>query len=244
VARLHANGGRVRHACYSMSVSPSSFYEWKTRALRRGAIRHACLTSLIEQVHEASYGTYGQPRVVVRLNPVARHVALLARLRDGHLVARPSFFQLHDLRQARRRGALAPDRARGRPDLPQPLDASALPAQEAAWPSAAGRLLLYGASPAACLPGRTGARDRAVAGERRLASACDSGPAAKLVPGQADLTGRQESRMDTPGPRREASLARRPPGETPPRRALRHGGAGPSAPAWHSRPPPAPERRW
>jgi modification methylase len=38
------------------------------------------------------------------LEPVARHVALLAGLRDGRLIARPSFFQLDNLRKARRRG--------------------------------------------------------------------------------------------------------------------------------------------
>jgi modification methylase len=38
------------------------------------------------------------------LVPAARCVALLAGLRDGQLVARPSFFQLHNLREARRRG--------------------------------------------------------------------------------------------------------------------------------------------
>jgi hypothetical protein len=38
------------------------------------------------------------------LAPAGRHVALLAGLRGGRLVARPSFFQLHNLRQARGRG--------------------------------------------------------------------------------------------------------------------------------------------
>jgi hypothetical protein len=38
------------------------------------------------------------------LVPVAREVALLARLRDGRLVARPSFFQLHNVTAARRNG--------------------------------------------------------------------------------------------------------------------------------------------
>jgi hypothetical protein len=38
------------------------------------------------------------------LTPVARHVALLAGLRDGRLIARPSVFQLDNLRRARRRG--------------------------------------------------------------------------------------------------------------------------------------------
>ena len=38
------------------------------------------------------------------LIPAARCVALLAGLRGGHLMARPSFFQLDNLRKARRRG--------------------------------------------------------------------------------------------------------------------------------------------
>jgi hypothetical protein len=38
------------------------------------------------------------------LIPVARCVALLAGLRGGRLIARPSFFQLDNLRRARRQG--------------------------------------------------------------------------------------------------------------------------------------------
>ena len=38
------------------------------------------------------------------LIPVARCVALLAGLRGGRLIARPSFFQLDNLRRARRHG--------------------------------------------------------------------------------------------------------------------------------------------
>lgn len=38
------------------------------------------------------------------LVPAARYVALLAGLRDGRLIARPSFFQLDNLRKARQRG--------------------------------------------------------------------------------------------------------------------------------------------
>jgi SAM-dependent methyltransferase len=38
------------------------------------------------------------------LIPAARHIALLAGLRDGRLVPRPSFFQLDNVRKARRRG--------------------------------------------------------------------------------------------------------------------------------------------
>ena len=38
------------------------------------------------------------------LTPVARCAALLAGLREGRLIARPSFSQLDNLRKARRRG--------------------------------------------------------------------------------------------------------------------------------------------
>ena len=67
VAELHADGVRVRQACYSMGVSTSGFYEWKSRAPSARSIRNAWLTDLIGQVHEASHGTYGQPRVRAEL---------------------------------------------------------------------------------------------------------------------------------------------------------------------------------
>src|ERR1700761_6352888 len=67
VAELHADGVRVRQACYSMGVSTSGFYEWKSRAPSARSIRNAWLTDLISQVHEASRGTCGQPRVRAEL---------------------------------------------------------------------------------------------------------------------------------------------------------------------------------
>jgi transposase InsO family protein len=67
VAELHGDGVRVRQACYALGVSPSGYYEWKTRAPSARSIRHAWLTDLIGQVHDASYGTYGQPRVRAEL---------------------------------------------------------------------------------------------------------------------------------------------------------------------------------
>ena len=67
VAELHSDGVRVRQACYALDVSPSGYYDWKTRAPSARSIRHAWLTDLIGQVHDASYGTYGQPRVRAEL---------------------------------------------------------------------------------------------------------------------------------------------------------------------------------
>jgi hypothetical protein len=50
----------------------------------------------------ATYGDAAAARA--GLVPAARSVALLAGLREGRLIARPSFFQLHNLREARGRG--------------------------------------------------------------------------------------------------------------------------------------------
>jgi transposase-like protein len=67
VAELHADGVRVRRACYALGVSTSGFYDWKTRAPSARPVRHAWLTDLIGQAHDASCGTYGQPRVRAEL---------------------------------------------------------------------------------------------------------------------------------------------------------------------------------
>ena len=44
-------------------MSTSGYYEWKARAPSARPVRQAWLTDLIGQIHSASYGTYGQPRV-------------------------------------------------------------------------------------------------------------------------------------------------------------------------------------
>jgi len=67
VAELHADGVRVRQACYALGVSTSGYYDWKSSGPSARSIRHAWLTDLIGQVHDASYGTYGQPRVRAEL---------------------------------------------------------------------------------------------------------------------------------------------------------------------------------
>lgn len=67
VGELHADGVRVRKACLALGVSTSGFYEWKSRAPSTRSIRHAWLTDLIGQIHEASYGTYGRMRVRAEL---------------------------------------------------------------------------------------------------------------------------------------------------------------------------------
>ena len=67
VDELAADGVRVRRACLALGVSVSGYYEWKHRAPSARTIRHAWLTDLIGQIHEASYGTYGRLRVTAEL---------------------------------------------------------------------------------------------------------------------------------------------------------------------------------
>ncbi len=67
VDELHADGVRIRKACFALGVSTSGYYEWKSRAPSTRSIRHTLLTDLIGQIHEASYGTYGRMRVCAEL---------------------------------------------------------------------------------------------------------------------------------------------------------------------------------
>lgn len=67
VGELHADGVRIRKACFALGVSTSGYYEWKSRAPSTRSIRHAWLTDMIGQIHESSYGTYGRMRVRAEL---------------------------------------------------------------------------------------------------------------------------------------------------------------------------------
>jgi transposase InsO family protein/transposase-like protein len=67
VAELHDDGVRITRACHALGVSKSGYYEWRHRAPSKRAIRHAWLTDLIGQIHQASHGTYGRPRVHAEL---------------------------------------------------------------------------------------------------------------------------------------------------------------------------------
>jgi transposase InsO family protein/transposase-like protein len=60
-------GHSVQVTCRVLGVSESGFYAHRVRAPSARAIRHAWLTDLITQVHAASRGTYGAPRVRAEL---------------------------------------------------------------------------------------------------------------------------------------------------------------------------------
>ena len=67
VGELADEGVPVRVACRVLRVSPSGFYEWRDRPLSLRDRSDLELTSTIRQIHEASRGTYGSPRVHAEL---------------------------------------------------------------------------------------------------------------------------------------------------------------------------------
>jgi transposase-like protein len=122
VAELHDDGVRVTRACHALGVSKSGYYEWRHRAPSKRAIRHAWLTDLIGQIHQASRGTYGQPRVHAEL--VLGH-GITVLLRGPGRLQPPRGGLGHRLTPAGRPGHQRPrdghrlTRRGGRPDHPR-----------------------------------------------------------------------------------------------------------------------------
>lgn len=67
VAELAAEGVPVRVACRVLKVSPSGFYEWRSRPPSPRQIADEELLETIRQIHSGSRGTYGSPRVHAEL---------------------------------------------------------------------------------------------------------------------------------------------------------------------------------
>ena len=63
VQELAADGVPVAVTCRVLNVSTSGYYEWRSRPASERDIEQAYLMHAIREVHAASYGTYGQPRV-------------------------------------------------------------------------------------------------------------------------------------------------------------------------------------
>lgn len=57
----------MRVLCRVLGVSPSGFYAWLQRPPSRRAVANAQLSATIQQVHAASHGVYGAPRVHAEL---------------------------------------------------------------------------------------------------------------------------------------------------------------------------------
>jgi putative transposase len=66
---IESEKGRLPIAflCRSLGVSTSGYYAWRRRSPSRRAVADAALTELIRQIHTASHGAYGAPRVHAKL---------------------------------------------------------------------------------------------------------------------------------------------------------------------------------
>ena len=64
---IASEGLPVQTAARVLEVSESGFYGWRKRPRSSRSIRHAWLTDMIRQIHTASRGTYGSPRVHAEL---------------------------------------------------------------------------------------------------------------------------------------------------------------------------------
>lgn len=64
---IASEGLPIQTAARVLEVSESGFYEWRNRPPSARSIRHVWLTDMIRQVHAASRGTYGAPRVHAEL---------------------------------------------------------------------------------------------------------------------------------------------------------------------------------
>ena len=93
IETVTSEGHDVKAACELFDVSRAGFYHWKDRPLSPRAIRNAWLTDLIVEIHTASRGTYGAPRVHAELrlgrDVIVGHRQVANLMRDAGLVGLP-----------------------------------------------------------------------------------------------------------------------------------------------------------
>jgi putative transposase len=105
IALMAAEDLAVKPSCRLLEVTRAGYHAAVSRPPSARAIRHAWLADLITEIHAASRGTYGAPRVHAEL-----------RLGRGIVVARKAVAML--MRRAGLRGLPARRRWRARPDVP------------------------------------------------------------------------------------------------------------------------------
>jgi transposase InsO family protein len=83
---LTGQGINVRHACRTLGVSESGYYDWKGRPDSPRTLRRIWLAGEIADIHKASGGTYGALRVTAELRHgrsiVAGHNAVESIMRE------------------------------------------------------------------------------------------------------------------------------------------------------------------
>jgi len=93
IEKISSEGHDIKAACELLDVSRAGFYAWKDRPLSATAIRQAWLTDQIAEIHVASRGTCGAPRVHAELrlvrSIVVGHNQVARLMRTAGLVGLP-----------------------------------------------------------------------------------------------------------------------------------------------------------
>jgi putative transposase len=105
----HRAGYPVKRLCQLVEVSRSGFYAWQDRQPSARDQANEALLSEIVEIHQASRGTYGRPRVCGQLRRRGQGVN---HKRVGRLMARAGLVGVSNRRRWRR--------GRHRPDAPAP----------------------------------------------------------------------------------------------------------------------------
>ncbi len=95
----HADRYPVTRLCALVDVARSSFYEWRNRVPSKRAVDDAVLAEEIVNIHRASQGTYGAPRIHGQLRHHGRRVG---RKRVARLMATHGLVGVHGRRKWRR----------------------------------------------------------------------------------------------------------------------------------------------
>ena len=64
---MHRHQYPVVRLCQVLAVTPSGYYAWRKRQPSRRQVENDRLTEAIRQIHQASYATYGSPRIHAEL---------------------------------------------------------------------------------------------------------------------------------------------------------------------------------
>jgi putative transposase len=82
---------RLKSLCDTLEVSRSGYYAWSGRTPSRRAEANATLRATIRQIHAASLGTYGSPRIkraLDRVGPPVGHNRIARLMREERLQGR------------------------------------------------------------------------------------------------------------------------------------------------------------
>lgn len=95
----------IRTLCRVMGVARSGYFKWRQQRPSQRAREDAKLTSLIEEIHEESDGTYGAPRIHVELRE--EHGVRVSRKRVARLMRAKGIQGVHRRRQRRSKATKA-----------------------------------------------------------------------------------------------------------------------------------------